>query len=166
MVQKSSQNDTKIEPKSLQKSIKKRSPKNERKNSKNEPKMEPKGLPKFPGKSRKSPPRRPRTTQVPAGIRKGPPRHPTAAKRTSKDLKKWPQGPPNELQGLPKGPPKAHQRTPKDPKGSPNEPKSTQQHQQQPFFLNFLEKSSFHCAWPGGMRGAFESAAPLWGSRA
>ena len=74
-LQKSFQNDTKINAKSLQKSIKKKSPKNNQKDTKNEPKMKPKGLPEFPGKSRKSAPRRPVTTQgrpwTPSGSQSG-----------------------------------------------------------------------------------------------
>ena len=87
-LQKSFQNDTQIDAKSLQKSMKKQIPKKNQKNMKNEPKMEPKGLPEFPGKSRKSAPRRPGTTEERPGTPKGPPRHPTAAKMTSQDPKK------------------------------------------------------------------------------
>ena len=90
-------------------------------------KMRPKGLPEFPGKSRKSLPRRPGTSQEPPGSPKGPPRHPTAAKRTSKEPKKSPKGPqmtPKRLQGTPLGSTKASERqqkrhltdTPKEPK--------------------------------------------------
>ena len=89
--------------------------------------MEPKGLPEFPGKARKSPQRRPGTSQETPGIPKGPPRDPTAVKRTSKDPKKSPKGPqmtPKRLQGTPLGSTKASERqqkrhltdTPKEPK--------------------------------------------------
>ena len=91
---------------------------------KNHPKMDPNDLPEFPGKSRKSPPSRPRTSQEPPGIPKGPLRHPTAAKKTSKDPKKSPQGPPNDPprsprdalrthKGLQKAPKKAAKTTPR-----------------------------------------------------
>ena len=66
MVQKSSQNDTKIEPKSLQKSSKKRSPKNERKNNKMEPKWSQKAsqnFPENPGNRPRDAPERPRYPQ-------------------------------------------------------------------------------------------------------
>ena len=103
-LQQSFNNDTKIDAKSLQTSLKKQTPNKERKNTKNDLKMEPKGLPEFPGKSRKSPQRRPGTSQETPGIPKGPPRDPTAAKRTSKEPKKSPKGPqmtPKRLQGTP-----------------------------------------------------------------
>ena len=94
---------------------------------KNEPKMEPKELLEFPGKSRKSAPRRPGTTEERPGTPKRPPRHPTAAKMTSKDPKKSPKAPPNDpkrtpsdalgIQKASKRHPKKHQKdTPKEPK--------------------------------------------------
>ena len=80
--------------------------------------MEPKGLPEFPGKSRKSPPRRPRTSQESPGTPKETPKHASAAKRTSEDPQKWAHGPQMTPQGLPetlpgltkasKGHPKKH----------------------------------------------------------
>ena len=107
--------------------MKKQIPKKNQKNMKNEPKMEPKGLPEFPGKSRKSAPRRPGTTEERPGTPKRPPRHPTAAKMTSKDPKKSPKAPPNDpkrtpsdalgIQKASKRHPKKHQKdTPKEPK--------------------------------------------------
>ena len=77
--------------------------------------MEPKGLPEFPGKSRKSPPRRPGTSQEPPGTPKGPPRHPTAAKRTSKDPKKSPKGPPYDSQKHPRDALRTHKGVQKTP---------------------------------------------------
>ena len=88
------------------------------------PKWSQKASRNWPGKSRKSPPSRPRTSQEPPGIPKGPLRHPTAAKRTSKDPKKSPQGPPNDPprsprdalrthKGLQKAPKKAAKTTPR-----------------------------------------------------
>ena len=79
------------------------------KTTKNEPNMTPKGLPEFPGKSQKSPPRRPRTSQEPPGIPKGPLRHPTATKRTSKDPHMSPQGAPNDPQRSPRDALRTHE---------------------------------------------------------
>ena len=103
------------------------------KNTKNELNMEPKGLLEFPGKSRKSLPRRPGTSQEPPGTLKGPPRHPTDTKRTPKTQKSHPKDPqvtPKESKGRPQDP----QRPPKTPK---NAAKTTSQRNQ-----NLIENRS------------------------
>ena len=93
----------------------------------NEAKITPKRLPEFPGKSRKSAPGRPGTTQERPGTPKGSPMYPTAAKITSKDPKKYPKAPPNEPKRTPRdavGIQKASKRHPKNhQKDTPKEPK-------------------------------------------